>query len=67
MENDILEKFKQNDEKLEKIFVSVEKTRKYIFWTMVITVVFLVFPIIGLVFAIPTFLSTYSSLGTIGL
>ncbi|MFA5830471.1 MAG: hypothetical protein WC878_01440 [Candidatus Paceibacterota bacterium] len=67
MENDILEKLKQNDEKLEKIFVSVEKTRKYIFWTMVITVGFVVLPIIGLIFAIPAFLSTYSSLGSIGL
>jgi hypothetical protein len=67
MENDILEKLKQNDEKLEKIFVSVEKTRKYIFWTMVITIGFVVLPLIGLIFAIPAFLSTYSSLGAIGL
>jgi hypothetical protein len=65
MENEILEKLKQDEEKLDKIFISVEKTRKYLFWTMVVTVVFLVLPLIGLVFAIPSFLSTYSSISGI--
>ncbi len=63
MENEILERLAKDEEKLEKILVSVEKTRKYIFWTMVVTVVFLVLPLVGLLFAIPSFVSTYSSLG----
>ncbi len=67
MENEILERVKQNEEKLEQIFASVEKTRKYIFWTMVITVVFLVLPLIGIIVAIPSFMSTYSSLSGVGL
>ncbi|TRZ50776.1 hypothetical protein D4R99_05535 [bacterium] len=67
MENEILERIKQNEEKLEMIFVSVEKTRKYIFWTMVVTVVFLVLPLIGIIVAIPSFMSTYSSLSGAGL
>lgn len=66
MENEILEKLKQNEEKIDKIFISVEKTRKYIFWTMIITVVFLVLPLIGIIFIIPTFLNTYSSMSGIG-
>jgi len=67
MENEILEKLKQNEEKLEKIFISVEKTRKYFFWTMVITAVVIILPLIGLVFAIPSFLSTYSNISGTGL
>ncbi len=63
MENEITERLSKDEEKLDKILVSVEKTRKYIFWTMVITVVFLVLPLVGLIFAIPSFISTYSAIG----
>ena len=66
MEQEILDRLKKNEEKLEQIFISVEKTRKYFFWTMVITVALVVLPIIGLVFAIPQFMSTYSQIGQIG-
>ena len=66
MEQEILDRLKKNEEKLEQIFISVEKTRKYFFWTMVITVALVVLPIIGLVFAIPQFMSTYSRIGQIG-
>ena len=45
--------------KVDAIFVSTEKTRKYFFWTMVITVVVVVLPAIGLLFAIPAFLTNY--------
>jgi hypothetical protein len=66
MENEILAIVKKNEEKIEKIYISTEKTRKYIFWTMMITVIFLVLPIIGLVVAIPAFMSSYSSISAIG-
>lgn len=45
------------DQKIDAIYTSVEKTRNYFFWTMVITVVIVVVPAIGLVFAIPAFLN----------
>ncbi|TSD00962.1 MAG: Uncharacterized protein Athens071425_524 [Parcubacteria group bacterium Athens0714_25] len=61
MEQDILEKFKQQDEKLEQIFVSVEKTRKYFLWTMIISIGAVLLPLIGLIAIIPWFLSTMSS------
>ena len=47
------------EEKIDKIYVSVEKTRKYFFWTMVISVVVVVLPAIGLIFVIPYFLNSY--------
>ncbi len=55
------------DAKLNAIYVSVEKTRKYFKWTMIISIVVIVLPLIGLLFAIPAFLSTYSGLTNLGL
>ncbi len=46
--------------KIEEIRVSVEKTRQYLLWTLVVTIAVVVLPAIGLMFAIPSFLSTYN-------
>lgn len=48
------------EKKIDAIYVSVEKTRKYIFWTVIVTIALVVLPSIGLLFAIPSFLSTYT-------
>jgi t-SNARE complex subunit (syntaxin) len=53
----------EQGEKIDKILASVEKTRKYFVWIFWITIITVVLPVIGLVFAIPNFLSTYSNLG----
>lgn len=55
------------EKKLDAIYVSVEKTRKYFKWTMIISIVVIVLPLIGLLFAIPAFLSSYSGLTNLGL
>lgn len=47
------------EQKIDAIYVSVEKTRKYFFWTMVVTLVLFVLPLVGLVFAIPAFMTSY--------
>lgn len=62
MESELEKKLESQNQKLDAIFESVEKTRKYfltIFW---ITVILFVLPLIGLLFVIPSFLSTYNSL-----
>ncbi len=59
MEPDISARLTALEEKIEKIYVSVEKTRKYFLWTMIISVVVVVLPAIGLVFVIPYFLNSY--------
>lgn len=48
-------------ELIEKIFISVEKTRKYYLWTLWGTVALFVIPLIVSAFAIPAFLNTYTS------
>jgi len=61
MGQEIQQKFKEQDEKLDRIYISVEKTRKYFLWTLVATIVAFVLPLIGLAFAIPFFLNSLSS------
>lgn len=53
------------EQKLEATYRSAEKTRKYILTITVITIVAFALPLIGLVFAVPAFLSSYSSLMSI--
>jgi hypothetical protein len=62
MEEEIIKKLEEQDKKIEAIYKSVEKTRKYFLVTMWISILMFVLPAIGLFFAIPTFLSTYTSL-----
>ncbi|MCH7597434.1 hypothetical protein IID27_00080 [Patescibacteria group bacterium] len=62
MENELFQKLKENRELLNKIYVSVEKTRRYFLWVLIVSVVVFVLPLIGLFFAIPSFLDTYTSL-----
>jgi len=65
MEQDISEQLKRTEAKVDAIYASVEKTRKYFFWTMVITIAVVVLPMVGLVFVIPQFMSSYSEIGNI--
>lgn len=56
MEQEILEKFERQEAKLEEIWKSVEKTRKYFFWTLIVTIATILVPLIALAFVIPWFL-----------
>lgn len=67
MENNFEAKFAQLEEKIEKIYVSVEKTRKYIWWAFIVTVVAVALPIIGILFAIPSFLGQFNDIQSLGL
>ncbi len=46
---------------LEKIYISTEKTRKYLLWTFIITAVAVLLPLVGLLFAIPVLLSNLNA------
>ncbi len=65
MEQEILHRLEKNEEKLNKIFVSVEKMRRYFLWTLILTIAIVLLPAIGLMFAVPKFMSTYSQIGGI--
>jgi hypothetical protein len=61
MEQEILRKIEMQDEKLERIYQSVEKTRRYFLWTLIATLVMFFLPLLGLVFAVPFLLSSLSA------
>jgi len=48
------------DEKLDAILKSVEKTRKYFLFMIWSTILIVVLPLIGLAIAIPRLIETYS-------
>ena len=59
MEPDIKNKLLEQDAKLDAIYKSVEKTRKYFLVIVWVTIIAVVLPVIGLAFAIPSFLNVY--------
>ncbi len=61
MDEELRTQLKAQDQKLENIYISVEKTRKYFLWTMIGTIIMFVLPLLGLFFAIPFLLGTLST------
>lgn len=65
--DEILEKIKEQENKLDAIYKSVERMRKYFLWTLIITVATIVIPLIALIIILPWFLkvitSAYSGIG----
>ena len=65
IEIEILKKIDENSKKIEAIYESVEKTRKYFLWSAIINILVFVLPLVGIILIIPWFVSKmdYSSLG----
>ncbi len=61
MENDIRTQLDAQDAKLEAIWQSVEKSRKYFLVATWITIGAIVLPLIGLALVIPAFMSSYTT------
>jgi hypothetical protein len=58
------------EKKIDAIYVSVEKTRKYFLWTGIITLAVIVLPLLFLPFALSqmlTYLGGVSDLGNLGI
>lgn len=56
-----MKKLEEQELKIEAIWKSVEKTRKYFLFTMISSIVMVVLPLIGLLIAIPIMLNTLST------
>jgi hypothetical protein len=59
MNEEIKKQLDAQGARIEEIYKSVEKTRKYFVWIFWITIIAFVIPLIGLAFAIPSFMSGY--------
>ncbi|MHB1086647.1 MAG: Uncharacterized protein Athens041674_490 [Parcubacteria group bacterium Athens0416_74] len=65
MEQELSERLRVLEAKIDATFVSAEKTRKYFLTIIIVSVVAFVLPLIGLAFAVPAMLSSYSELLTL--
>lgn len=59
-EEQILELLKAQQELLQNTHAAAEKTRKYILYTVLFTVITFLLPVIALAFILPSFIDTYT-------
>jgi hypothetical protein len=65
MEMDHEARLSRIEEKVDRIYASAEKSRRYILFIVIITLVAFVLPLIGVIFAVPAMLSSYGELLTL--
>ena len=56
------QKLDELEKKIDAVYVSAEKTRKYFLGVIVVSVIAFVLPLVGLLFAVPSFLAQYGDL-----
>lgn len=61
MDQDIQKKFEEQEAKLDAIYKSIEKMRKYFLWTLYVTIATIVLPLIAAVVMIPWILKVMTS------
>lgn len=67
MDQDTQNKMAGLEKKIDAIYASVEKTRKYFLWTIIITLLVIALPLLLLAFVVPSFIGGYTStLDTLG-
>jgi hypothetical protein len=65
MEEDILKRITELETKIDSVYKSVEQMRKIFLWNFILSMAFVILPIIGLLIAIPMFWNTITSAGLI--
>ncbi|MBI2030535.1 hypothetical protein HYT05_02850 [Candidatus Kaiserbacteria bacterium] len=66
-DQEIVRRMEAMEKKLDEVYASSEKTRKLLFWITAAAVAAFVLPLIGLLFAVPSFLSVYSDISSISM
>ncbi len=59
MDEETLKKFDEQGLKIDAIYKSVEKTRKYFLVIIWVSIIAFVLPMIGMIFVLPSFMETY--------
>lgn len=55
----VLQKLIEQEVKIEKIYASVERTRKYFLATLILSILMIILPLIGLAFTLPSLLRSF--------
>jgi len=66
MDQEILNKLSELELKIDSLHRTVAQMRRYFLWTLIISLALIVLPVLGLIFVLPQYLSTLTSLGTVG-
>jgi len=66
-ETALLRKIEELERKVDATYASSEKTRKYFFWFLVLSMLALFLPLFGMMFALPYFLNLVSTSMPVGL
>lgn len=61
MDSELKQIIIEQQKKIDEIYASVEKTRKYFLWTLIGTAVLFVLPLIILLITLPSFISSYTA------
>ena len=61
MNEEIVKRLDRQEMKIDAIYASVEKTRKYFLIVMWVTLASIILPLLGMIVAIPKFINTYTS------
>lgn len=61
MDPELQQRLTTLEQKIDATYAAANKTRKYLLWTMIISIAVIVLPLLGLVFAIPKFIGTLTS------
>ncbi|NTW30612.1 MAG: hypothetical protein HGB34_03890 [Candidatus Moranbacteria bacterium] len=61
MEEELKARLDAQEKKIDAIYVSVEKTRKYFLWTLIATVVAFVLPLLAAIILVPLMLGPLMS------
>lgn len=59
---EILKKIEEQEKKIDAMYVSVEKLRKYFLWTLIIAGATVVLPLILMIVVLPSVLGTITSI-----
>jgi hypothetical protein len=62
MDDELRNKIETMSHQLDAVYSSVERLRKFFMWTLIITAVMFILPLIGLLFLIPWYLNTIGGL-----
>ncbi len=62
MDQEISKKIEELSQKIEEVSKSLQQIKNYFKWTFIVTVIVIILPLIGLIFAIPKYLKMVSEI-----
>ncbi len=65
MATEIAAALKQLDDKIEVVYASVERTRKYMLWSLIMQVAVVLLPLVVLMLAVPFLLSSLANISNL--